>query len=111
MKVWKLAALLVLPLAGCGPSADAPADATADATADAGAAADAAAAGDTADGADGGRVLNVYNWSDYIAEDTLANFEKESGIKVRYDMFDSNELLETKLMTGNTGYDIVVPSL
>ena len=57
------------------------------------------------------RVLNVYNWSDYIGEDTIANFEKETGIKVTYDVFDSNELLEAKLMSGNTGYDIVVPSL
>ena len=57
------------------------------------------------------KVLNVYNWSDYIAPDTLANFEKETGIKVTYDVFDSNEVLETKLVTGNTGYDVVVPSL
>ncbi|HQW80968.1 MAG TPA: polyamine ABC transporter substrate-binding protein, partial [Pseudomonadota bacterium] len=61
--------------------------------------------------ADEEKVLNVYNWSDYIAEDTVANFEKETGIKVTYDVFDSNEILETKLVTGNTGYDIVVPSL
>jgi len=56
------------------------------------------------------KVLNVYNWSDYIAPDTVANFEKETGIKVRYDVFDSNEVLEAKLLAGNTGYDIVVPS-
>ncbi|MBI5617942.1 MAG: extracellular solute-binding protein [Gammaproteobacteria bacterium] len=56
------------------------------------------------------KVLNVYNWSDYIAEDTIANFEKETGIKVRYDVFDSNEVLEAKLLAGNTGYDLVVPS-
>lgn len=61
--------------------------------------------------ADEEKVLNVYNWSDYIAPDTLANFEKETGIKVTYDVFDSNEVLETKLVTGNTGYDVVVPSL
>ena len=60
--------------------------------------------------ADGEQVLNIYNWSDYIAEDTIANFEKETGIKVRYDVFDSNEVLEAKLLAGNTGYDIVVPS-
>ncbi|PJA43135.1 MAG: spermidine/putrescine ABC transporter substrate-binding protein PotF, partial [Lysobacterales bacterium CG_4_9_14_3_um_filter_62_6] len=57
------------------------------------------------------KVLNVYNWSDYIAEDTLANFEKETGIKVTYDVFDSNEILEAKLVSGSTGYDVVVPSL
>ena len=45
------------------------------------------------------KVLNIYNWSDYIGEDTIANFEKETGIKVTYDVFDSNELLETKLMS------------
>jgi putrescine transport system substrate-binding protein len=55
------------------------------------------------------KVLNVYNWSDYIADDTLANFEKETGIKVRYDNYDSNEILHAKLIAGNTGYDIVVP--
>lgn len=57
------------------------------------------------------KVLNVLNWSDYIAEDTIANFEKETGIKVTYDVFDSNEVLEAKLMTGKSGYDVVVPSL
>jgi putrescine transport system substrate-binding protein len=56
------------------------------------------------------KVLNVFNWSDYIAEDTVANFEKETGIKVRYDNFDSNEVLHAKLVAGRTGYDIVVPS-
>lgn len=55
------------------------------------------------------KVLNIYNWSDYIAEDTLANFEKETGIKVQYDVFDSNEILHAKLIAKNTGYDIVVP--
>ena len=54
--------------------------------------------------------LNIYNWSDYIAEDTIANFEAETGIDVTYDVFDSNEVLEGKLLAGNTGYDIVVPS-
>jgi putrescine transport system substrate-binding protein len=56
------------------------------------------------------KVLNVYNWSDYIAEDTIANFEERTGIKVNYDVFDSNEVVEAKLLAGNTGYDIVVPS-
>lgn len=55
--------------------------------------------------------LNIYNWSDYIAEDTIANFEAETGIKVNYDVFDANEILEAKLLTGTTGYDIVVPSI
>ncbi|MEB0155671.1 polyamine ABC transporter substrate-binding protein, partial [Pseudomonas sp. CCC4.3] len=56
------------------------------------------------------KVLHVYNWSDYIAPDTIAQFEKESGIKVVYDVFDSNETLEAKLLAGKSGYDIVVPS-
>jgi putrescine transport system substrate-binding protein len=54
--------------------------------------------------------VNVYNWSDYIAEDTNANFEKQTGIKVVYDVFDSNEVLEAKLLSGASGYDVVVPS-
>ena len=55
------------------------------------------------------KVLNIYNWADYIAPDTIKNFEKETGIKVRYDNFDSNEVLNAKLAAGKTGYDIVVP--
>ncbi|MEH6452582.1 MAG: polyamine ABC transporter substrate-binding protein [Psychromonas sp.] len=55
-------------------------------------------------------VLRMYNWSDYIAEDTLKNFQKETGIQVIYDVFDSNEVLEAKLLSGRSGYDIVVPS-
>jgi putrescine transport system substrate-binding protein len=55
------------------------------------------------------KVLNIYNWSDYIAEDTIKNFERETGIKVRYDNYDNNEVLHTKLVAGKTGYDIVVP--
>ena len=54
--------------------------------------------------------LFIYNWSDYIAEDTIANFEAETGIKVTYDMYDSNEVLEAKLLAGNSGYDLVFPS-
>ena len=56
------------------------------------------------------KVLNIYNWSDYIADDTIRNFEKETGIKVRYDNYDNNEILQAKLVAGRTGYDIVVPS-
>src|SRR5271167_1981676 len=54
--------------------------------------------------------LNVYNWSDYIAPDTIAKFESETGIKVTYDVYDGNEVLEAKLLAGGSGYDIVVPS-
>ncbi len=56
------------------------------------------------------KVLNVYNWSDYIDPQVIEDFTRETGIKVRYDVFDSNEVLETKLLTGNSGYDVVVPS-
>ncbi len=86
----------VLLLAACGKEASAP-------PAEQAATAAAPAAEE--------KVLNIYNWSDYIAEDTIANFEQETGIKVVYDVFDSNELVEAKLVSGNTGYDLVVPSL
>jgi putrescine transport system substrate-binding protein len=56
------------------------------------------------------KVLNIYNWSDYIADDTVKNFEKETGIKVRYDLFDNNEILNSKLVAGKSGYDVVVPT-
>ena len=56
------------------------------------------------------KVLHVFNWSDYIAEDTVPNFEKQTGIKVTYDVFDSNDVLETRLLAGNSGFDLVVPS-
>ena len=94
MKLRMSALLVALLAAGCGR--EQPADG----------AGEQAAAPEAAP-----KVLNVYNWSDYIGEDTIANFEKETGIKVTYDVFDSNEVLEAKLMSGNTGYDIVVPSL
>ena len=55
-------------------------------------------------------VLHVYNWSDYIAPDTIANFQKETGIAVTYDVYDGNEVLEAKLLAGHSDYDIVVPS-
>ena len=56
------------------------------------------------------RTLRVYNWFDYVAPQTLDNFKKENGAKLVYDIFDSNETLEAKLLTGNSGYDVVVPS-
>ncbi|QQZ41864.1 polyamine ABC transporter substrate-binding protein [Pseudomonas sp. SK3(2021)] len=54
--------------------------------------------------------VHIYNWSDYIGQSTLADFEKATGIKPLYDVFDSNETLEGKLLAGRTGYDVVVPS-
>src|ERR1700681_4718927 len=59
---------------------------------------------------DSEKILNVYSWIDYIAPDTVPNFEKETGIKVRYDTYDNNEVLETKLLTGHTNYDVVLPT-
>ena len=56
------------------------------------------------------RVVNVYNWSDYIDAKVLEDFTKETGIKVQYDTFDANETLETKLLAGKSGYDVVVPT-
>ncbi len=56
------------------------------------------------------KVVHVYNWSDYIAEDTVKKFEEATGFKVVYDVYDSNETLEAKLLAGNSGYDVVVPT-
>lgn len=56
------------------------------------------------------RVVNVFNWSDYIDESIIADFTSETGIKVVYDVYDSNEMLETKLLAGGSGYDVVVPT-
>jgi putrescine transport system substrate-binding protein len=94
-----LGLLAATALVGCGKKEEAPP-------------ADAAAGGAAAPAAAGAeeQVVNVYNWSDYIADSTVADFEKASGIKVVYAVFDSNEVLETKLLAGNTGYDVVVPS-
>ena len=87
----------LLLLVACGKKEEAPPPA---------AAAPAAPAVDT----DADKVVNVYNWSDYIEPTVLADFEKETGVKVVYEVMDSNELLETKLVAGRTGYDVVVPS-
>jgi putrescine transport system substrate-binding protein len=107
---WRAAVLLwlalPLALAACGRQSEgsgaqapsASAVATASATAPDGSPIDAQ------------KVLNVYNWSDYIDPSVVPAFEKEYGIKVNYDVFDSNEVVETKLLAGHTGYDVVVPS-
>jgi|KBSSwiStaDraftv2_1062776.scaffolds.fasta_scaffold07416_2 putrescine transport system substrate-binding protein len=81
-------------LAGCGGGAKAPAPGASGAKA----------------GGEEEKVLNVYNWSDYIEPSVLEEFTKRTGIKVNYDVFDSNDVLETKLLTGHTNYDLVVPS-
>ena len=54
--------------------------------------------------------VRVYNWSDYIDEELLTKFEEETGIDLVYDVFDSNEVLETKMLAGGSGYDVVVPT-
>src|SRR6185295_3376680 len=56
------------------------------------------------------RVVNVYNWTDYVDPTVLEAFTKETGIAVKYDTFDSNDILETKLLAGKSGYDVVVPT-
>jgi putrescine transport system substrate-binding protein len=56
------------------------------------------------------RQLNLYNWSDYIAKGTIPGFEKDTGIKVRYDNYDSDDTLQAKMLSGSTGYDVVVPT-
>jgi putrescine transport system substrate-binding protein len=58
----------------------------------------------------GARVLNIYNWSDYIAPDTIRNFEREFGIDVNYDVYDSSEMVDAKLLAGSSGYDVVFHS-
>src|SRR6267142_3235374 len=87
-------------LAGCGGGAKAPAPGG------------GTAPGASAAGAAGeeDKVLNVYNWSDYVEPTVLEEFTRKTGIKVNYDVFDANEVLETKLLTGHTNYDVVVPS-
>ncbi|PID63704.1 MAG: spermidine/putrescine ABC transporter substrate-binding protein PotF [Gammaproteobacteria bacterium] len=60
--------------------------------------------------AQAGEEVRIYNWSDYIDQNSVAEFEKETGIKVIYDVYDSNDILEAKLLAGNSGYDIVFPS-
>jgi putrescine transport system substrate-binding protein len=66
----------------------------------------------TADPSDGAedKILHVYNWADYIGQTTIADFEAKTDIKVTYDTYDSNEVLETKLLTGRSGYDVVFPT-
>ncbi len=91
--LWPVA-IAALALGACGKKEEAPAPA-----------ASAPVAVATAEE----KVLNIYNWPDYIPEGMVAAFEKETGIKVNYDTFETNEALNAKLVAGSTGYDIVVP--
>ena len=94
-----VSASCILLLVACGKKQEAPPPA-----------ADSAAAAAPAVDTDAEKVVNVYNWSDYIEPTVLEEFTKETGVKVNYEVMDSNELLETKLVAGRTGYDVVVPS-
>lgn len=98
--LWSFA-LSALVLAACGKKEEPPAPVAAPAAV---ASAPAAVAQNTEE-----KVLNIYNWPDYVPEGLTAAFEKETGIKVNYDTFETNEALHAKLVAGNTGYDIVVP--
>lgn len=69
-----------------------------------------ACSGDLNNASDDQKVVNVYNWADYLAPDTLRKFEAETGIKVNYDIYDSSEVVDVKLLAGNSGYDVVVHS-
>jgi putrescine transport system substrate-binding protein len=101
-------ALSAMTLAACGKKEE-PAAPAAPAAAPAPAPAPVAAAPAPAPEPTEEKVLNIYHWPDYIAKDMVANFEKESGIKVNYQTFENNEALQAKLVAGNSGYDIVVP--
>ncbi len=85
-----LAVLTALLLAACGGSDKPPAEKPAP--------------------AENRNVLKIYNWSEYVDPETVADFEKKNGIKVTYDVYDSDETLESKVLTGKSGYDIVAPS-
>ncbi len=100
---------LALVVMGCTGSSRPPPARTLDsgATPNAAAGPAAAASGDTASAE---TVVNVYNWSDFIDPSVIPAFEREYGIKVNYDVFDSNEELETKLLVGQSNYDVVVPA-
>ena len=69
-----------------------------------------AACGSDNSAEDDGNVVNVYNWADYIAPGIIEQFEDETGIKVNYDVYDSSEVVDVKLLAGNSGYDVVVHS-
>ena len=99
-----LAAALILTLAACGRQPEPTSQPATDAAAESGKAPAEAAPADAG-------VVNIYNWSDYITPETLERFTRETGIKVVYDVYDSDEVLEAKLVTGNSGYDLVFPSL
>ena len=99
MKKSVLAVLAALSLAACGGGQKAEPQAGAQASA---ATAGAPAATDT---------LNIYNWSNYVDESTVDDFKKQNKLKLRYDLYENNETLEAKMLTGKSGYDLVVPGI
>ncbi|EGY52352.1 polyamine ABC transporter substrate-binding protein [Neisseria shayeganii] len=100
-KTLLVSALMSLFLAACGGNGQ---------SADSGKPADSSASG-TASAADGSNQLNLYIWSDYVDPETVKKFEADNNIQIRTDYYDSNETLEAKVLTGNSGYDLVVPSI
>ncbi len=96
-----LAVLSALMLSGCSKKDEVPAEVSAKAATPVALAVSPAVTEE--------KILNIYNWPDYIAKDLIANFEKESGIKVNYQTFENNEALQAKLVAGSSGYDLVVP--
>lgn len=100
-KTLLVSALMSLFLAACGGNGQ---------SADPGKPADSSASG-TASAADGSNQLNLYIWSDYVDPETVKKFEADNNIQIRTDYYDSNETLEAKVLTGNSGYDLVVPSI
>lgn len=101
-----VSALAGLLLAACGGANNAQSDNKGTETP----ASDSSGASATSPAAATGK-LNIYNWSDYVDPETVAEFEKNNGVKVRYDYYDSNETLEAKMLTGKSGYDLVAPSI
>jgi putrescine transport system substrate-binding protein len=100
-----LGAWLALPIIGCSGSSKSPPAANSGAMSPSIAVANSASSAST----DPEKVLNVYNWTDFIEPSVISEFEKEYGIKVNYDVYDSNEQLETKLLVGRSNYDVVSP--
>jgi putrescine transport system substrate-binding protein len=103
MRAGLLSLAFATALVGCGKKEPPPPAAAETAT-------PAAAAAPAQPATDAEKIVNVYNWSDYIDPTVLEQFTQETGIKVNYDVFDNNEVLQTKLLAGSTGYDVVVPS-
>lgn len=108
-KTWAISAMTLMVLAACGGGTSADANKTAP-TAPPVAGSEAVASSAPASNLPATAELKIYNWSDYVDPDTVKDFEKNQGVKVIYDVYDSNETLEAKVLTGQSGYDVVTPS-